>query len=102
MTCCWFQAGSPKGDHRLHSRLHRDELLQGDLDVPQVPQDPETLANEDQQRPCEDEEVPEVNRSEDADEEQYEAHCVQENGHKEDAQAASDEAGAIHDRKKLL
>ena len=76
--------------------LFGEQLLVGNFDVPQVPQDPEDQAEEHEQRPCEDQQVPEAEGSEDTDEEQNEAYGVHEHSDQEEDQTTSNKGGVIH------
>ena len=74
-----------------------EQTLQRHLQVRQVPADPEHQAEEDDEGPQDDEEIPETEGSEDPDEEQDEAQCIHEDGQEEKQQAAAEIAEIIHD-----
>lgn len=61
----------------------REKFLHRYLNVPQIPEDPENQADENNDRPREDEEIPETEGSKDAEEEEDEACCIQEDGNEE-------------------
>lgn len=78
-----------------------EKVVSLQLQIPQVPKDPEHQADEDEERPRQHEEVPGLDGSGDPHQEDDEAHRVHEDGEEEEEQAAAAVGGIIHDRRGL-
>lgn len=69
------------------------------LQVSQVPEDPQRQAEEDEDGSCEDQEVPETKGSKDPDQKEDEACSIHEEGNEEIGLAAAHEPFTVHDGK---
>lgn len=85
---------APKQRH-LSSGEH---LFHWCLQVSQVPDDPEDQAEEDQERPRENQEIPEAQGCEDSDEEQDQANSIQKDSDEVEPQTPAQVSSVIHDK----
>lgn len=72
------------------------ELLVGHFDVAHVPEDPEDQTQEDHDGSGEHEEVPELQRREDAQQKQGESGGIQQQGQEKEAEATTHVLGVAH------
>lgn len=85
----------------LQGRCHLssgEQLLRWCLQVSQVPGDPEDQAEEDQDWPWENQEVPEAQGCKDSDEEKDQANSIQEDSDEVEPQTSAQVSSAIHDK----
>ncbi|XP_029620607.1 proline-, glutamic acid- and leucine-rich protein 1-like [Salmo trutta] len=91
---------SPHPHHRLspipRSKSLGQNVVHINLQVAYVPEDPEEQAEEDDDGPREDQKVPEAEGCKDAQEEQDEAHSIQEDGDEEEEKAAAQVLSVAH------
>ncbi|KAM9411388.1 uncharacterized protein ACWYII_026138 isoform 2-T3 [Salvelinus alpinus] len=73
----------------IRSKSLGQKVIHSNLQVAYVPEDPEEQAEEDDDGPREDQKVPEAEGCKDAQEEQDEAHNIQEDGDEEEEKAAA-------------